>query len=151
MREYKLVATTMERIIYKYNEIERIKKNYGTNIDITQSEIHIIESIGDFSKVNITKLAKIKRKTKGAISQMINKLVDKELVNKNISKHSDAEVVLSLTNLGKIAYEGHREFHKNSNEKIFKKLRDMSDESYSDLIELLTDFEEFLDKRIEEN
>lgn len=150
MRDYTLVANTMERIIYKYIEIESMKREYGTGILFTQSEIHIIECIGDHEGINITELAKQKRKTKGAISQMIYKLVDKGIVEKNVSKNSDAEVALTLTDMGRKAYEGHRQFHKNACHEVFETLKNMSEESYGDLVNLLKYFENFLDQRIEE-
>lgn len=150
MRDYTLVSNTMERIIYKYMEVENMKRDYGTGILFTQSEIHIIESIGIYDGINITELAKLKRKTKGAVSQMIYKLVDKGVVEKTVSKNSDAEVSLTLTDFGKKAYEGHSQFHKNAGHEVFDALRNMSEESYCDLVKILKDFESFLDQRIEE-
>ncbi len=151
MRDYTVVANTMERIIYKYMETEKKCRDYGTGSMLSQVEIHTIEVIGNNDGINITALALSKRKTKGAVSQMIYKLVEKGLVEKKISKTSDAEVSLMLTPMGKKAYEGHREFHAQANDEVFTTLREMSEESYQDLTGLLSVFEKFLDQRILEN
>lgn len=148
MRDYTLVTDTMQQIIYKYMETEKISRDYGAGMALTQVEIHTIEDIGNNEGINITELSAIRNKTKGAVSQMIYKLVDKGLVEKSISKNSDSEVSLVLTELGKKAYEGHKEFHHIANDKVFKKLREMDENSYNDLVEVLKYFEEFLDKRI---
>ncbi|WP_252235862.1 MarR family winged helix-turn-helix transcriptional regulator [Clostridium sp. CH2] len=150
MRDYTLVANTMERIIYKYMETEKMSRDYGTGNMFTQVEIHTIEAIGNHDGINITTLATIERKTKGAVSQMIYKLVDKGLVEKNVSKNSDSEVTLNLTPMGKEAYEGHKKFHLQANDEVFKTLREMPEGSYNDLKELLSAFENFLDKQISE-
>ncbi|MBU3213822.1 MarR family winged helix-turn-helix transcriptional regulator [Clostridium estertheticum] len=148
MRDYTLVANTMEQIIYKYIGTEKISKDYNTGVLLTQVEIHTIEGIGNNEGINITGLSAIRQKTKGAVSQMVYKLVDKGLVEKSISKISDSEVSLTLTELGKKAYKGHKKFHDMANDKVFKKLREMDENSYNDLVEILKDFESFLDEQI---
>lgn len=151
MRDYTFITNIMQKIIYKYMQTEKTPKDYGAGMPLTQVEIHTIEDIGNNQGINITELSTIRNKTKGAVSQMIYKLVDKGLVEKSISKNSDSEVSLVLTELGKKAYNGHKEFHDVSNDKIFKKLREMDENSYNDLVEVLKYFEEFLDEKIVKN
>lgn len=151
MREYTFITNIMQKIIYKYMQTEKVPKDYGAGMPLTQVEIHTVEDIGNNQGINITELSVIRNKTKGAVSQMIYKLVDKGLVEKSISKNSDSEVSLVLTELGKKAYNGHKEFHDVSNDKIFEKLREMDENSYNDLVEVLKYFEEFLDEKISKN
>lgn len=150
MRDYKRVSDTMERIIYKYMKTERLSRDYGTGFPLTQAEIHTIQTIGDNQGINITNLAKEKSITKGGASQMVYRLMDKGLVQKTTSDHSDAEVSLQLTALGKNAYEGHKEYHKNESNGIFVMLKEMPEESYQQLVDALDAFEEFLSNRLQE-
>lgn len=100
MRDCTAISSLVEQIIYKYMQTETIQRNYGTNIMITQVEIHTIEAIGNHAGISITELAENRQKTKGAVSQLVYKLVKKGLVEKTVSKTSDAQVSLYLTPLG---------------------------------------------------
>lgn len=148
MKDCTLISSLMEQIIYKYMQTETIQENYGTDKMITQVEIHTIEAIGIHEGINITELAVNRKKTKGAVSQLIYKLVKKGLVEKTVSEASDAEVALYLTPLGKQAFEGHKKHHEQINDEIFVALREMPDSAFNDLFMLLSKFDKFLDKRI---
>lgn len=151
MRDCTAISSLMEQIIYKYMQTETIQRNYGTDIMITQVEIHTIEAIGNNDGISITELAANRQKTKGAVSQLIYKLVKKGLVKKTVSETSDAQVSLYLTPLGKQAYEGHKKLHEQINDEVFVALREMPDSAYNDLFLILSKFEKFLDKQISKN
>lgn len=151
MRDCTVISSLMEQIVYKYMQTETIQRNYGTNIMITQVEIHTIEAIGNHNGISITELAANRHKTKGAVSQLIYKLVKKGLVKKTVSETSDAQVSLYLTPLGQQAYEGHKKLHEQINDEVFVALREMPDSAYNDLLLMLSKFEKFLDKQISEN
>lgn len=151
MRDCTVISSLMEQIVYKYMQTETIQRNYGTDIMITQVEIHTIEAIGNHNGISITELAANRHKTKGAVSQLIYKLVKKGLVKKTVSETSDAQVSLYLTPLGQQAYEGHKKLHEQINDEVFVALREMSDSAYNDLFLILSKFEKFLDKQISEN
>lgn len=151
MRDCTVISSLMEQIIYKYMQTETIQRSYGTDIMITQVEIHTIEAIGNHDGISITELAANRQKTKGAVSQLIYKLVKKGLVKKTVSETSDAQVSLYLTPLGKQAYEGHKKLHEQINDEVFVALREMPDSAYNDLFSMLSKFEKFLDKQISEN
>lgn len=88
---------------------------------LTRAEIHTIEVVGNQPQLNITILAEKLGITKVAASQLIYKLVDKELVQKTISPDSDTEVCLILTDAGRIAYNEHREYHMAHDKEFFAK------------------------------
>ena len=151
MRDCTVISSLMEQIVYKYMQTETIQRNYGTDIMITQVEIHTIEAIGNHNGISITELAANRHKTKGAVSQLIYKLVKKGLVKKTVPETSDAQVSLYLTPLGQQAYEGHKKLHEQINDEVFVALREMPDSAYNDLLLMLSKFEKFLDKQISEN
>lgn len=148
MRDYRALSALMERTIHKYNQTENRQRSYGTDLTFSRVEIHTIEAIGNIEDINITRLAAYQGITKGAASQMIYKLVDKGAVKKSVSPNSDTEVRLELTDIGQKAYGGHKEFHKASNEKLFVMLRDMPDELYEKMEEVLYMFDDMLDEKL---
>lgn len=148
MRDYNTLFESIECVINKYNQLDKQKRAYGTGISLTNTEIHIIATIGDNPNINITELAKLKGVTKGAVSQIIYKLVDKGLVEKKVSAESDAQVNLSLTKTGTINYEGHIEYHKKKNKMLCVSLESMNDDTYGMLNQALSEFERILEERM---
>ncbi|TCO68692.1 MarR family winged helix-turn-helix transcriptional regulator [Marinisporobacter balticus] len=148
MRDYSELTVMMERCINKYNRTENRQRCYGTDIKLSRVEIHTIDSIGNNEGINVTQLAAIQGVTKGAVSQMIYKLVKKGVVSKSVSPNSDTEVRLELTKDGWSAYEMHKKYHQMTEEKLFLLLKDMPDEIYNELEKLLKEFEKSLDERL---
>ena len=89
MRDYDFLLDQVERVIHKYNQRENQKHNYGVDVPLTQTEIHLIAVIGEQPRIGVKALAEIKGVTAGAASQMIKKMVQKGLVCKRISAESD--------------------------------------------------------------
>lgn len=148
MNDYNQLIFLMERIIHKYNEWENKKRDYGTGILLSKSEIHTVVAIGDNQGINVTSLSKYLSITKGAASQMIYKLVDKGLVEKKVSPSSDTEVVLSLTKDGRINYDKHNELHKEANDESIKILKTMPKELYDYMFDFFTSFEGIIDNKL---
>lgn len=139
-----------QRVVHKYNQFEGQKRYYGTDILITVSEIHTIDAIGNQGSINLTNLAAHMGITKGSASQMIYKLVDKELVVKQVAPNSDREIVISLSEKGKQAYQGHKEMHLNSNGKMNSIVMDMPQDVLSLSKTYMERFEKVLDLFLEE-
>jgi DNA-binding MarR family transcriptional regulator len=148
MRDYNTLFESIERVINKYNQLDKQKRAYGTDIYLTNTEIHLVAAIGDNPNINITELAKLKGVTKGAVSQIIYKLVDKGLVEKKISTESDAQVNLNLTKTGAINYNGHIEYHKMKNKTLCVSLETMNDDNFDMLNQVISEFERILEERM---
>lgn len=148
MRDYSKSSEIMERIINKYNSSEKIDRYYGTNTKLSRSEIHTINVIGKNPDISVTEIAKIQGITKGAVSQMISKLIKKGFITKSISKESEAKVCLGLTETGIIAFNEHKKYHEKTQESFFKMIREMSDEKYEMMIDIMESFESLLDSAI---
>ena len=81
----KILGEIMEqfiRIVNKFNRFEKVPMDFGVEEMLYPSEIHTIEAIGNNSRINVSQLAELLGITKGAVSQMINKLVRKQFVKK---------------------------------------------------------------------
>ena len=84
--------------------------DFGVDRMLYPSEIHTIEAIGKNFRINVTQLAELQGITKGAVSQMVYKLVRKKFVKKIKFPRSGKEVFLELTPEGKKAFKGHEKF-----------------------------------------
>jgi len=99
------------KILHLYSVISRKPVNYGTGDLLYFTEIHTISVVGKNREVNMTRLAEMMGVTKGAISQTVKKLVNKNLILKtNITNRK--EVNLKLSDKGQMAYKGQKSFQK---------------------------------------
>lgn len=142
------LITAMDRIMHKYMRLEDQKRMYGTDALLSRAEIHTLVAVGDNPGINITKLAKLLGITKGATSQMIYKLIDKNTIIKSVSPSSDSEVILQLTPDGEKNYSAHANYHRQTNDEAILLINDMPDEFYQNLIDFLVKFEQVIDSRI---
>lgn len=97
--------------MHKFESLEKEPRDFGTGDFLTRTEIHAIMAIGNQPGINITSLADFLKLTKSAISQIIRKLSEKNLVEKYRNDNNDKEVLLCLTPKGRVAYLGHEQFH----------------------------------------
>lgn len=149
MHDYRYLAQLMERTIHKYMQVEKQARPYGTDTPLTQSEIHTIAIVGDSPGINVTRLAKLRGVTKGAASQMVYRLVDKGLIEKQVSPNSDTEVCLNLTEKGQTAFQAHMDYHEEFGVKFFGTLNDEPEEVQNGMIRLLEDIDKYMDELLE--
>lgn len=97
------------------------------------------------SKTSIIDLTERQGVTKGATSQMVKKLVEKEFVMKKQSPSSEAEICLELTELGQKAFKGHADYHTNIGKQWKELLDQMSEEELQALMKFINSAEKMLD------
>ncbi|MBI9089340.1 MAG: MarR family transcriptional regulator [Desulfobacterium sp.] len=110
-RRLALFDDMFHRVMNKMKQIEQKPRRFGTEFLLYPSEIHTIEAIGRNAGINVTTLAALQGVTKGAVSQILRKLVEKGMVVRMKDEMSDREVLLKLSNTGTVAYQAHQEFH----------------------------------------
>ena len=113
---------TFLRIINKFKVLEKIPIDHGTGDLLYASEVNTLEIIGDTPGINLTQLAQKKGVTKSAVSQIVTKLVRKQLVTKNQSPDHEKVFFLELTETGKVVFENHEKFHKKYDSPMIEKL-----------------------------
>lgn len=133
------------RLINKYNQKTKVAKTYGTEDLLYSAEVHMLEIIGDYETITTTKLAKNLGVTKGAISQITHKLLEKNLIVKNSSAEKNNEVLISLTDKGRIVYSYHQNMHKKMMERIDSIICDLSEEGKAALVQIIQVIDESLD------
>lgn len=133
------------RLINKYNQKTKTAKQYGTDDLLYSAEVHMIEMIGSYEKITTTKLAEILGITKGAVSQITRKLLEKNLIEKAPSNEKSNEIFISLTDKGRIVYSYHRGMHEDMLRKIDLVLCDIPDEGKKALDKIIQVIDESLD------
>ena len=149
MNSYDHLYYLMERTHNKYNQFNNKMVIFLKDINITHTEIHAIACIGDHESMNLTQLAKLRGISKSAASQMVYRLCDKGLVIKSTSPKSDAEIILSLTDLGNEAYEAHLKYHETTTSLFFQTLKQIPLDTVKELEDILQKLDVALDEMLE--
>ncbi|MFE6170236.1 MarR family winged helix-turn-helix transcriptional regulator [Viridibacillus arvi] len=109
---------------------ESIPRKYGTDDDLFMVEAHTINLIGDKIQTNISELSRLTNKTKGALSQMVDRLIKKDMLTKTKNPLDNREVIIQLTNKGKIVYDFHKELDKVNYRELLKGLEQFNEEDF---------------------
>lgn len=133
------------RIINKYNQKTRNAKCYGTTDLLYPAEVHMIEIIGTYEGITTTKLAEKLGITKGAVSQITRKLLDKEMIVKEPAGEKSNEVRIFLTEKGRVVFDYHRDKHQDMLNKIELIMADLSEENKAVMTKVIAVMEETLD------
>lgn len=135
------ISYTLLRVINKFDEIDKKSRYYGTDTPLFSAEIHMLTIIKENEGIHVTGIADKLGVTKGAVSQIVNKLNKKGLIKKETDLHNQSKLTLSLTQKGQIAQLNHEEFHKKFDILIKSILKDASEENIKFLKDFLHSFE----------
>lgn len=126
---YEMMETVYE-YSRKISSYESIPRQYGTVDEIYMVEAHTLNLIGDKIQTNITELAELTNKTKGALSQMVERLIKKEMVTKSKNPFDNREIIIQLTDKGKIVYDYHKELDKTEYSRLLNQLEEFSADDF---------------------
>lgn len=105
------IIDLFNRILHLYSAIDKKPKDFGTGDLLYVSEIHAVYLIGSNPEINMTRLAELAGVTRGAVSQMVKRLVSKRYVAK-FRVVNNKEVNLRLTDKGYIIFQHYLDFAK---------------------------------------
>lgn len=105
------IIDLFNRILHLYSVIDKKPKDFGTGDLLYVSEIHAVYLIGSNPEINMTRLAELAGVTRGAVSQMVKRLVSKRYVAK-FKVFNNKEVNLRLTDKGYIIFQHYQNFAK---------------------------------------
>ena len=136
------ISYSLLTVIYKFNENDKQTRYYGTDTLLFSSEIHMIRAIKEEEGIHITGLANKLGVTKGAVSQIVNKLDKKGFIKKETDLYNQSKLIIKLTPNGEIADANHVKLHKNFDTLINDILKDASNEEIAFLKNFLNKVEE---------
>jgi DNA-binding MarR family transcriptional regulator len=140
---FKMLALFI-RVNKKFNELESLTIDIGNGEKLFPSELHVLDAVGNNYANTVTDLSKKFGITKGAVSQVVNKLFDKGFLNKD-RKSGFKEIILSLTNKGGKAFEIMDDLHTKLEDEFFVNMGTVESEKVDSFVEVMEKFEEFLD------
>ena len=146
-------ASTYESILRKFDRVVTVMESlhapslsFGTGVAMFRKEIHTIQAIGKNPGINITSLAEHMGVTKSAVSQTIKKLTRKGLVRKTYAPGNAKEVMLELTELGKIGFRNHETFHMEALKIAREYFGDQFESKFETIETVMTDLNAILDE-----
>lgn len=90
----------LENVVHKYTAVENEPWDYGNGVVLSRPETQALMAVENEPGISVTALAKKRGLSKGAVSQVVRRLVDKGMIDKTISPETDTQVCLYLTELG---------------------------------------------------
>ena len=139
------ISYTFLRVVTKLSEIDRKTRCYGTEQPLYHAEIHMIKSIKENEGIHVTGLADMLGVTKGAVSQIIQKLERKGMIVKDTDPRNLSRLVLRLTAEGETAYAHHEELHQKFDGLFNAALKNASEENKAFLYSFFNSLDENID------
>ncbi|PFT67540.1 MarR family transcriptional regulator [Bacillus cereus] len=112
------------------------------------SEVHCIEYIENNADSNVTQLAEAFYVTRGAISRMTKKLIQKGLVESYQKSENKKEIYFRLTEQGKEIYKIHEDLHKEFQERDKAVFEQVTEEEFDSIISFVEKYSRHLDAEI---
>ncbi|MBP2633176.1 MAG: transcriptional regulator, MarR family [Firmicutes bacterium] len=117
---------------------------------ISLVEAHCIDKIGSIECANVTKVAAQMGMTRGAISKISKKLLNKNLIESYQKPENNKEIYFCLTEQGKKVYIEHKKCHNQAQEDKLVILSKYSEDEQAIILQFLSDINQRYDKKIEE-
>ncbi len=114
----------------------------------TPSEVHCIESIEKNVDSNVRKLAESLYMTRGAISKLTKRLINKGLIESYQKLDNKKEIYFRLTEQGRKVFHIHEKVHKSFNERDQIIFEQLSEEQFNGMLAFLENYSKHLDDEI---
>ncbi|AYF06505.1 MULTISPECIES: MarR family transcriptional regulator [Bacillus] len=112
------------------------------------SEVHCIEYIENNADSNVTQLAEAFYVTRGAISRMTKKLINKGLIESYQKSENKKEIYFRLTEQGKEIYKIHEELHNEFQERDKAVFEQVTEAEFDSIINFVEKYSRHLDAEI---
>lgn len=134
------------RVNKKFQQFEKNPIEIGVGQKLYPSEIHVLDAVGSGLGNNVTALSQRFGITKGAVSQVVNKLHEKKLIKKERIQGNAKEILLSLTKEGLNAFRILDDQHNNFENEFFNDFKTLEQDKIESFIEIMELIDEFMDK-----
>lgn len=143
---FSLIAK-FSRVSKLWQQLDSKPRKFGTETDLTGSEIHLIEVVGQNEGLSVTDLARRLGITKGAVSQTLKRLEAKEIIIKKVDPTNISRITVGLSTKGKVAYYSHLQWHETVDGGFRNYFVHLPEDKIRFLEEFLSILEQFLKKR----
>lgn len=132
---YSTIEILLDEFYKTYYKIEEINLNQVIKC-LTTTELHVIEAIGDDS-LTMNELSDKLGITMGTASVAINKLAEKNFIDRERSDDDRRKVFVKLAKKGLLAFRYHGNFHTNILEKITMQIPPEKMETFLEVFQLM--------------
>lgn len=142
----KVIDTILKKIFYTILDIE--EKNVAVNLDkdITITEMHIVEAVGEAQKGTMGFIARKLRIKTPSLTVTVNKLAQKGYLDRYTPENDRRKVYLQLTDEGKAVFEQHHKFHE---EMVNAIVGEFKNEELPLVVDILSRLKSFFEKFME--
>lgn len=141
MTVHQQVNTFLVDIFGQINKLEQRVLATGLNDDVSITEMHIMEKIGEAGSSRMTDIARALDVTLATLTVACDRMQKKDLIERTRAEKDRRVVMVSLTAKGQAAWQYHEEFH---HDLIDAALAGMSEEEQKALSRALEKLGEFL-------
>lgn len=141
MTVHEQVNTFLVDIFGQINKLEQRALATGLNDDVSITEMHIMEKIGEAGSSRMTDIARALDVTLATLTVACDRMQKKDLIERTRAEKDRRVVMVSLTPKGQAAWQYHEQFH---HDLIDAALTDMSEEEQNALSRALEKLGEFL-------
>ena len=106
---------------------------------INLTEVHCIDWIGTIAHANVTKIANEMGMTRGAISKISKKLLNKDFIESYQRQDNNKEIYYRLTESGQRVYDEHKKRHNQAKQEKLSLLEIYSEYEQSIILRFLND------------
>lgn len=142
------VIKSLTRIQERSSIFEHHREEIFAGINF--AEVHCIDKIGSTDFANVTKIAAEMGMTRGAISKISRKLLNKKLIDTYQKPENNKEIYFCLTEQGQKVYDEHKKCHNQSLEEKLAILSTYSEYEQSIILRFLNDINQKYDREINE-
>lgn len=141
MTVHQQVNTFLVDIFGQINKLEQRALATGLNDDVSVTEMHIMEKIGQAGSSRMTDIARALGVTLATLTVACDRMQRKDLIERTRAEKDRRVVMVSLTAKGQAAWQYHEKFHQDL---IDAALADMSEDEQKALSHALEKLGEFL-------
>lgn len=141
MTVHQQVNTFLVDIFGQINKLEQRALATGLNDDVSITEMHIMEKIGEAGSSRMTDIARALNITLATLTVACDRMQKKELIERTRAEKDRRVVMVSLTAKGQAAWQYHQKFH---HDLIDAALSGLSEEEQKTLAHALEKLGEFL-------
>ena len=133
-----------------YNKMVWLNKNKMEESlrECKSSEVHCIEYIGENKDSNVTKLAESFFMTRGAISKLTKKLINRGYIESYPKEDNRKEIFFKLTEKGEEIYRTHEKLHKEFSKRDEEVFKQITEKQMDSMLEFINNYNLHLDKEI---
>lgn len=147
MNKEEQVLAGFRDLFNKMALLNKVKMEQALN-EYKPSEVHCIEYIAHNIDSNVTKLAESFYMTRGAISKLTKKLIEKGLIESYQKTDNKKEIYFRLTKQGISVFKIHEDLHKEFYERDKVVFESISDEEFASMLNFAERYNKHLDSEI---